>query len=675
MTYMDVTIRVQDPDRLISVAVPTIAAYPDGSGLPTHLDGRTLSGFDVRVPVEWTNAATANFPVYGSTTLNYSATLGEVTLIGSAQVDVVPVGTVVAIDAGNMGDSLWFNAVNNLLDRAPSDAAARLLNDAPDKNFGSPGVPWGAQDGTGANAIGIGRTANPNDRWLSRIWGNNNITGRHMFYRLPELPPGTYNVKVGVFNPWAARVTQIARSIDNGATFQTGGGWGNMPSSASNQNVMKPAGTATYNFTITNPTSVWLRFQSTIAQAPVISWIVVSQAGAEIIDPQDTLSFAGDPIVEAAFANETLADALPATVLVSGRLDGQNFERADATVVWDDIDLSARLYETITVSGVASYGGMAVPVSARVEVIAPNTVYFINSGTYGQYAGGATAVGSDIFDAVRRRVGADLINVVPDRPYTTGGWGWRNGSANTFQHEDGTLVTSVPSTGVNARGLPPAFSADKFNHGLFAANNVAQVSFDYVLPLTAGTYDIAIGLAEWWVNVNRATIIIAQFNDGEDRTVWLNGPGGTVVNMTNPPGPQAIVEGTLTLEANSIVTLSFIGSQTLSESPVCAWIQISRAEEETTPEALSASVSDGVVTATYNNLTDSAQTVGLIIAVYGSDGALMAVRQLPPAAVAASGSVNVTLDASGLDLTGATFSAFAWDAAFMPLTGFVSGDF
>jgi len=272
------------------------------------------------------------------------------------------------------------------------------------------------------------------------------------------------------------------------------------------------------------------------------------------------------------------AAGLPKTVKANAA-DGLGV--VDANVTWGSAAFTA--YSTVTVTGTATYmGSDPIIFTAKVEVIKPGTVYFINSGTY-SYNGSGANVGSDVYDAVKTLQCSALINQVSDQHSSgTGVWGFA-GSAS----QDWIVYGGASS------------SADKWGTGLYGTNNTINLSNYYRFELPAGTYNIAIGQRDWWSNANRTQTLVLTWNDGADHSQTL----GSAIHPTNA---GITTTGAFTLASPCEVTLTF--TTNYAQAQVVAWIELSN-PQLADPNTL-ASVKDNTNYAMYVQDATAANIIG-----------------------------------------------------------------
>ena len=171
---------------------------------------------------------------------------------------------------------------------------------------------------------------------------------------------------------------------------------------------------------------------------------------------------------------------------------------------------------------------------ATVEVIKPNTVYYINSGTsHSGYRG---------FDLAKKLLGDELLNPTSDYGFGGGNDGVREGSYN----------------------------GDLFSSGYYGYNNRLDRPMTYVLPLSEGKYEITMGVSEWWSGPRTTELSVSE--NGNVTTI-----GQAVVSSSNR---HATISGEFEVSELGDVTLN-ITNPTNGDGQVVSWIAISQVDEIT----------------------------------------------------------------------------------------------
>ena len=382
-----------------------------------------------------------------------------------------------------------------------------------------------------------------------------------------------------------------------------------------------------------------------------------------VIDPNALVS-----VSDAVFACYDNGAGLPFAVTAltkSGR-------SVRAPVVWNTtgINFGNSVYNTITVPGTATYNGNSLTFDAKVEVVKAGTVYFINSGTNGNYNGTSTSVGSDVYDAVKNLVGAaNLKNATSDRAFTSGSWGFRTGTSRTID-VNGTNISVTASSNVSGRALPGSYSNLKTESGTYGGNNTANYSYEYAVPLDAGkSYDICVGLADWWSNAR--TVMVTVENSSGTVLAALNGTAGTSVSA----GARTRVIGTIPAisdpDANGVTIR--LTARTQSQAPTCSYVII--AEQGLTPppqkdrlsmEITTLSKSGANVSGTVDiwNYDTEAVSGTAYLAAYDKDGKFLALQEIWSGRLEQD---EIALPFAFEAPDTATVKLFLWDDLFVPI--------
>lgn len=254
------------------------------------------------------------------------------------------------------------------------------------------------------------------------------------------------------------------------------------------------------------------------------------------------------PVQVATYAGEQ--PALPAEVEVTTASGAVEM----APVDWATEDFGFdRHYRTSTVPGLVDG---ELPVTAAVEVVPAQTVYFVDSG-----ARPATPA----YDSVAALVGDGLRNAVADQQAGTDGWGYVN---------DGGTYVGVRSGDVG----------DKDETGLWArGRGSTSMPIIYRLPLEAGTYTATAGFREWWSGPRDMRVSVVA-PTGETTVI---SPKVTVSSAA--AARTAMVSGTFEIPSGGTAELRVeIAGGT--EAPVIGWFGVARGEVavDTTPLVVAA---------------------------------------------------------------------------------------
>lgn len=209
--------------------------------------------------------------------------------------------------------------------------------------------------------------------------------------------------------------------------------------------------------------------------------------------------------------------ALPTELAVSTSDGGQS----TAAVTWDLSGMTfAKPYKSYEVHG--RVAGLAEPVTATVDTVAPDTIYYVDSGT--------ETVGSSSHKGAAWLLGDALRNQVSDQKKTEAtSWG--------YSGQD---------------GLQPQ-AGDKNLNGLYGFNGAGK-PISYALTLPAGTYTVAFGIHEWWSAGDRQ--VRASLVDSQGRSTVI---ATSTVGQISPTRRTSALSGTFTVPADGAgaVTLNF----------------------------------------------------------------------------------------------------------------------
>lgn len=414
----------------------------------------TISGETKNTPVEWT-LVSGDLNSIGPVTLT-----GRMTGIGGRMVTidgfVYSDGLQYLVDCGVM-EASGSPKVSDIYEDVKRHVA--LVNEAADQKAGGTNT-WGYGEGCSALSWRAGSGLHSTG-W----YGNANKAGNAFSYEF-VLDKGTYAITTGHTEWWSAgRTTKVTASVEGssgpvelGSAAWSGGNGG------VTQNV---------SGSITVPqdqTKVSLTFTAGVDQAPVVSYIAIEKSSiAKVYD--DGLSLAvttgGRP-------------ALPETVDVE-TADG---ERVAKKVTWKlPADGFNETWKTAEVTGTLE--GTEVVVTARVEVVPENLVYFIDSGFTEDRVSPAWQGVNGI---------TNLSNAAADQKFD-GTWGYV---------EDGISPYISKTDG-------------KYENGFYAEKDQEIV---YKLSLEQGTYRFASGYCEWWSewNSGRSMAVSAVYQDVEGNT-------------------------------------------------------------------------------------------------------------------------------------------------------------
>ena len=221
--------------------------------------------------------------------------------------------------------------------------------------------------------------------------------------------------------------------------------------------------------------------------------------------------------------------------------------QVEKDVTWDLAGIGLDAYDRILVYG--SIAGEDFRVSAELEVVPENLLYFIDSGT-------SQSNEAMPYDMVKTLF-PELKNDKADQAYADNAWGY---DAST----------------VNARGTDGVDQTDKAATGLWALGNGSTAKpITYTLPLEPGIYQVTAGFQEWWQGP-RTMEMTASWTDakGQEQTAVL--AEGIRVQASDP---NRVAEGTFALDtaADVKITLTMTSG---TEAPVISWLGVAVAVDK-----------------------------------------------------------------------------------------------
>ncbi len=247
------------------------------------------------------------------------------------------------------------------------------------------------------------------------------------------------------------------------------------------------------------------------------------------------------------------------------------------SVVWPELnaDEFTALYTVTEVTGTYEGGS---EITAYVDVMPENLVYFIDSGTGEDWkrtmAGtsdesAARTLTSLSYQAVKDLAGDSLLNDVSDQAYDpeedTWGYGFETG---------GNRADPIQSYSNNNVALEDNSSTtDKYAVGLRASNNT---NFEYYLTLDAGTYTLTTGFHEFY-NGNHKRNMQPTVTDAEDGTVIAVFDEVKMSNNANSTAaPDMMSTGTFTLEEDTMIMVQYV--KTGEENGSMNWLAVAEGE-------------------------------------------------------------------------------------------------
>ena len=345
--------------------------------------------------------------------------------------DLGRVSNIISAEPGAQDESVYYfvNVGTQSIESLAADEVFGAYNSTLDQAYGADsitGKKWGYVGTTNEPAYRDG------DRWTSIRYSKNMNPLEYKF----DLPAGTYNVTVGMLDPWknSSRKTDI---IIGGETKATNV----IPTTKTMgiyQATLKEDGTLSV---VAQPSS------GNTSQDAIISFI-------EIKAQDDNAIVKATP--ETIVTVRGVVPQLPSTVKAQTVTGAE----IDVAVTWESIhasDFDVEDNTTVTLTGTLESG---MEVTQEVKVVPANMQYYIdcnlaNSSTYTEY------------DAI-----ADLLNETADQKYTEGSWGY----LDAYGNYDGNVTN---------------------DSGWYAKS---EQSIQYKIPLNAGTYKVIFGFTEWWDN-------------------------------------------------------------------------------------------------------------------------------------------------------------------------------
>lgn len=360
--------------------------------------------------------------------------------------------------------------------------------------------------------------------WNSVRTDDQDTVGKGLTYTF-ELEPGTYQVELGAYDPWSnsGRKQDI---VIQGETVASG----MIPTTRQTVTAKVVVG----DDGILTVKAVRSTGNTSQYNDPLLSWISVRAYSDDTVVEVET------PASVSVAKNGT--PNLPAQVTVK-KADGST---GTADVIWDTESASfLKEFTTVTVWGTVT--GTLIPVSISVAVAPANMKYYIDSGVKSTQTSSAYQVYASLFE---------LLNDAADKVYAEGSWGYVSDGANIYGSDS---------------------AADPYITGLYAGSGKSLI---YHLPLTEGSYDVTVGLHEWW-SVTRAMTVEASYINEAGETTVLSSVNATVSSSTVSTAVNLTAE--LPQDAKELViTVKKNGSS----DPVISWIAVAQNAELTAAEKL-----------------------------------------------------------------------------------------
>lgn len=478
----------------------------------------TIGGETKDTPVEWT-LVSGDLDSIGPVTLNgiLTETGGrKVTIDGFVYSD----GLEYLVDCGVM-EAEGSPKVSDIYEDVKKHVT--LANVAADQAAGGNNT-WG--HGAGCSAL----TWRAGSGLHSTGWyGNENKAGNAFSYEF-VLDKGMYEITTGHTEWWSAgRTTKVTAAIEGNSTPVE---LGTASWSGGNGGVIQNV-----SGSITVPedqTKVTLTFTAGVSQAPVVSYIAIEKSSiTKVFD---------DGLSQAVIAGGK--PALPETVKVEMADGGQTTKK----VIWNMPEEGFKEnWKTVEVTGTLE--GTDIEVTAAVEVVPENLVYFIDSGFTAERVSPAWQSVNQIMN---------LNNGASDQTFD-GTWGYV---------EEGIKQRNTDSNG-------------KYENGFYAETNKEII---YKLTLEQGTYRFASGYQEWWSNGNsgRSMAVSAVYQDAEGnaqtKSLGVLTLGGN--------SEERVLESTEDFELPADGVVEFHVKKNATLDAVLSWLAVQKVKNLSSAEAV-----------------------------------------------------------------------------------------
>ena len=586
-----------DPSDAQTYAAAYVGATPD---LPASVNVRYSNGATEPAQVDWDMGPLVGAQAYDTVALTGAVAGTDLSI--NASVEVIPQNLVYFIDAAAFAGADYNNRIFVESHDAPypddrtdswgvgtgtspayDSVSAKLdadghplLNGAPDQFYDGSVTGWGVNPDSYQFTAAL--VNQPFSKFVSGYVGydfneSSSDKAKYIEYSL-YLPAGNYDITTGHFDWWGAHGGN-PRAMDiyfNGDLVYGPIQFGTFMDSA------RP----TINYTQVTDGVLDIRVQAVddgfYEDGASLTFIGVVDTGEPYITG---LANADDQHVNTAvYTDEQVS--LPSSVTVQYS-DGNT---GTATVDWDMAPMqNAQAYDTVELSGAVE--GTKLSVSATVEVIPRNLVYFIDSGTAALTDDGGNPLypslntrGSDgsanydigqdyatstAYTSVVKRLaedGSQLLNGASDQAYD-GSWG-----VDEYQFP---VTDPAPAAGVGEKLATGYVGWDDRNEDSYLDKNKYV---EYKLWLPAGDYQITTGHYCWWDPMKDPDT--GEVTGGFPRTmeVLLNGeaPVGTSPFTFANLGDNMVVTSSYTqaeagyldiqvlaIDGGDGATLSFIG--------------------------------------------------------------------------------------------------------------------
>lgn len=212
-----------------------------------------------------------------------------------------------------------------------------------------------------------------------------------------------------------------------------------------------------------------------------------------------------------------------------------------APIEWEPISRSdfMKHWDIIKVQGIVS--GTKWKVSAEIEVIPNDLVYFIDSGI-GNYV-------SEDYEMIKA-MNPGLKNETADKVYETNSWGYVNDQVSRKANEQGNL--------------------GKTQTGLYSGGHKDII---YKIPLEAGDYYFTGAFREWWGMTRHMSVRVVYPTGGENSEETLGG-----ITLSGSSGDQFLTKK-VTIPESGLVEYR-VSLAEGAQDPVISWLSIAKAEQE-----------------------------------------------------------------------------------------------
>ena len=674
------TVTVIEQNGLLTtpVASPLVLATTTElgtAGLPTQIEFNLDIGGTAMADVVW---GTGTFTAY--TTIE--AVIGTATFGGSvvnftAQVEVVKPGTIYWVSSGSASTgSLYYDAVKAFL-------GTKLYNTVPDKNYATGS--WGVRQGTGNTTAArnitptvYGGPSYGASKWAAFYGGANNTAGNNYEYVISDLPAGTYTIDIGNTESWSTGTRTMTNSVYPLATPRANPLWTSPTISyGSNARVI-----STGTFTLTETTSIIVRFTAVNAQAPCVGWFALSNPEAQSADK--VLGLASPLPNLAVYVSDANPAGIESKLPAAAMAATAGMGNVPGTIAWDLSSVPAQLnaYDTAKVSGVFTADELeqSFAVSTYIEVVPRNLKYFIDAGSMvTSSVAGRKQAGSRAWDSVKTLVGSGLLNAnSADQPLANG-WGY----TTTVAPASDNTATMHPAIDEDAQWYKVPDYTDKYNSGWFSKGKLTSGADDavieYQLTLSAGDYMLTSGTKEYWPPANKAAGNNRPYKievlDSEGTV--LASKNSAIVTANNAQwGTEQVDTLFFTLPADGVVRYQMTtlrdksGSGTNSTDGDAghqvSWLAVAQAGFYATPITTSAIGTVVTTNVLLENYTASQKTGYGILSGYDGSSALAAVSIGAEVSVDSNKLLAATFVLSD-KLTSERVRLFFWDKNYVPL--------